>query len=197
MRVTNVFNAKNQDTSHDTALTSDVMNVMNMDIMSWTALIKYSLLEHLCHTTRHIEISKPDQALDTAEKIKKEETGPDHSLDIVGIAAPTIMTSTEAAADHNNGTDIAAVGAAQGNTIQHTEATFTEPTVAHHTGHTADHPHTTAHQVTALRTTVGHIDTHSTDCQNVIHTREDHAVPDYTPTREPENHTLIGKERFI
>ena len=37
-RRTNVFNAKNQDTSHDTALTSDVMNVMNMDISSWTAL---------------------------------------------------------------------------------------------------------------------------------------------------------------
>ena len=45
------FNAKSQDTLHNTALTSDVMNVMNMDILSWTALIKYPLQEHQCHIT--------------------------------------------------------------------------------------------------------------------------------------------------
>ena len=40
MRRTNVVNAKNQDTLHDTAFISDAMNVMNMDISSWTALTK-------------------------------------------------------------------------------------------------------------------------------------------------------------
>ena len=34
MRMINVFNGKNQDTLQDTALTSDVMNVMNMVISS-------------------------------------------------------------------------------------------------------------------------------------------------------------------
>ena len=32
MRMTNVFIARNQDTSHDTALTLDIMNVKNTDI---------------------------------------------------------------------------------------------------------------------------------------------------------------------
>ena len=80
MRVTDVFNDKNEGTSHDTALTSDVINVMNLDILSWTALIKYPLLEHQYHITRHIETAIPDQALGTTEKIKKEETGPDPNL---------------------------------------------------------------------------------------------------------------------
>ena len=68
------FNAKNQDTSHDTALTSDVMNVMNMAISSWTALTEYPLQEHQHHTTRHTETATPDQALDTTGKTEKEET---------------------------------------------------------------------------------------------------------------------------
>ena len=58
---------------HCTALTSDVINVMNMDTLSWTALIKYPLQEHQCHITRHIEITTPDQALDTAKKMAKED----------------------------------------------------------------------------------------------------------------------------
>ena len=66
------FNAKNQDTSHDTALTSDVTNAMNMDIFSRTALTKYPLLEHWCHITGHIEIATPDEALDITEKIEKK-----------------------------------------------------------------------------------------------------------------------------
>ena len=37
MRKTDASYARNQATLHDTALTSDVMNVMNMDISSWTA----------------------------------------------------------------------------------------------------------------------------------------------------------------
>ena len=163
MRMTNVFNAKNQDTSHNTALTSDVMNVMNMDILSWTALTKYPLLEHLHHITRHIEIATPDQALDTTKMIEKEETGPDNSLDIVDTAAPAVMTHTETAPYHNNGTGIATIEAAQDDPIQHTKATVTDPTLTPHTGHTADHLCAAAHRVTALRTTAGHIHNHPTD----------------------------------
>ena len=59
MRRTNVFNAKKQDTSHDTALTSDVMNLMNMHISSWAALTKYDLQEHQHCITRHTEIATP------------------------------------------------------------------------------------------------------------------------------------------
>ena len=36
--MTDAFNARNQETLHDTALTSDAMNAKNMDIYSWTAL---------------------------------------------------------------------------------------------------------------------------------------------------------------
>ena len=60
MRKTNASNAKNWDTLHDTALTSDVMNLMNMDILSWTALTEYPLQEHWHHTTRHTEIATLD-----------------------------------------------------------------------------------------------------------------------------------------
>ena len=81
------------------ALTSDVMNVVNMDILSWTSLIKCPLPEHQCHITRHIEITTPDQALDTAEKIEKEETDPDYSLAVVDIAAPAVVTCTEVTPD--------------------------------------------------------------------------------------------------
>ena len=171
------------------------MNVMNMDILSWTVLIKYPLQEQQCHITRHIEITTPDQALDTAEKIKKEETVPDHRLDIVDIAALAIMTCTEVAPDCNKGMGTATIEAGQGIPIQYTEATVTEPTLTYHTSHTADHPHIAAHQVTPLRTAVDHVHTHPTDHQNIIHTTEDHAVQDHTTTREPKNHTLVEKGR--
>ena len=146
------------------------MNVMNMDILSWTALIKYPLPEHQCHITRHAEIATPDQALDNAEKIVKEETDPDDSLAIVDITVPAILTCTEATPDDNKGMGKAAIEAVQGNPIQHTEATVVEPVMTHHTGHTTDHPHTAAHQVTALRTTVDHIHVHPIDCQNITPT---------------------------
>ena len=76
----------------------------------------------------------PGQALDTAEKIEKEETSPDYSLDIVDIAAPPIVTCTKAAPDHSKGMGATAVEATQGDPIQHTEATVTEPAMTHHTG---------------------------------------------------------------
>ena len=55
------------------------------------------------------------------------------------------MTCTEAAPDHNKGMDTAAIEAPQGDAIQHTKATAADSTMTHHTDHTADHPHTTAH----------------------------------------------------
>ena len=63
-----------------------------------------------------------------------------------------------------------------------------------HTGYTADHPQTTAHQVPTARTTADHVHTLPKDFQNIIYTIEDHAVPDHTPIREPKNHTLVEQE---
>ena len=94
-----------------------------MYISSWTALTKYPLQEHQCHTTRHTEIATTDQAVNTTRKTKKEETGPDHSLDTANIAAPAIMTCTETAPDHNNGTGTAPIETTQDNSIQLIEDT--------------------------------------------------------------------------
>ena len=147
---------------HDTALISDVLNVMNMDISSWTAITKYPLQEHWCHITKHTETTTPDQALDTTERTEKEETGPDLSLDTADITAPAAMTCTETTPDHNNGMGTATIEATQDNPIQDTEDTATAPAKTHHTSNTAKHLHTTAHQVTILRTTVDHILAHPT-----------------------------------
>ena len=105
----------------------------------------------------------PGQALGTTKKIKKGETGPDHSPGIADITAPAITTCTEAALDHNKGMGTATIEAAQGDPIQHTQATVTEPAMTHHTNHTTDHSITAAHLVTILRATVGHIHAHPTN----------------------------------
>ena len=73
------------------------------------------------------------------------------------------MTCTEAVPDCNKGTGTAAIDEAQDDPLQHTEATVTKPAMTHHTGHTADHPHTTAHQAITLRTAVDHIHVHPID----------------------------------
>ena len=137
---------------------------------------KKPLQQHWHHITRHRETATPGQALDITGKTKKEETGPDHSVNTADIAAPAIMTCTEAVPNCNNGTGTAAVEAAQDDPIQQTEDTVVYPTMIHHTSNTAIHPHTTPHQVTPLRTTVDHIHAHPTDCQSIIHTKEDDSV---------------------
>ena len=86
------------------------------------------------------------------------------------------MTCTEATSDHNNGTGTGTIEAAQDDPIQPNKDTVTDSTVTHHTGHTANYPHTTAQQVTALRTAVNHIHAHATDHQNITHTIEGHTV---------------------
>ena len=80
------------------------------------------------------------------------------------------MTCIEATPDHTNGTGTAAREADQEDPIQHTEDTVIDPTMTHHTGHT------TAHQVTTVRTAVDHIHAHPKDHQNITHTKESHAV---------------------
>ena len=107
------------------------------------------------------------------------------------------MTCIEATPDHNEGMGKATIEVAQGNPIQHMKATVTGPAMTHHTSLTADSPHTAAHQVTTFRTAVDHIHAHPTELQNIIHTIEDHAVPGHTPSKEPENHTLVGTGRSI
>ena len=189
MRKTNVFNAKNQETSHNTALTSDVMNVINTDILSWTALTEYTLEyplqeHHKAHRNYNTRSSSR-----TIGKTEKEETGPDHSLDTADIIASAIMTCTEVIPDHNNWTGSVAIEAAQDNPILHTEDTVTDPTMTHHTSLTTNPPHTAAHLATTLRTGADYIHAHPTNHQSILHTKEDHTVWDHTPIREPENHT--------
>ena len=86
------------------------------------------------------------------------------------------MTYTGAIPDHNKGTGTTTIEPAQDDLIQHTENTVTEPTMTHHTGHTVDHPHTTATQDTTLRTTADHTHIHPIDHQNIPHIKEDHTV---------------------
>ena len=86
------------------------------------------------------------------------------------------MTCIEATSDHNEGMGKATIEAAQDDPIQHTKDTVTDPIMTHHTGHTANHPHTTTHQDTSLRTAVDHIHIHPIDHQNITHTKEDHTV---------------------
>ena len=102
------------------------------------------------------------------------------------------VTHTEATPDHNKGT--ATIEAAENNPVQCTKDAVTDPVMTHHTGHAANHPYTAAHQVTTLRTAIDHIHTSPTDHLNIIHTKEDHAVQDCAPIRDPENHTLAGIE---
>ena len=107
------------------------------------------------------------------------------------------MACTEAAPDCNKGVGTYIIESAQGDSIQHTKATTTEPTMTHHISHTTDNPHTAAYLVTTLRMAVDHIHIHPTDCQNIFHTTEDHTVQNHTPTKAPKNCTLIGIGRSI
>ena len=171
-------------THHMTLPPSPVMNVMNSDTLSWTALTENPLQGHCCHTTRPIEITTPDLALGTTCKTEKEETSPDHSLDTEHITAPAAMICTEAPHNHNSGTGTATIEAAQGDPIEHTEDTATGPTKTHHTGHTANLPHTAGHQATTLRIAVDHTHDHPTNHWSIVHTEKDHTVQDHTPTKE-------------
>ena len=74
------------------------------------------------------------------------------------------MTCTEAAPNDNNRTGTAAIEAAQDNPSQHTMDTVTGPTMTHHTSHTANPPHTAAHQITTLRIAVDCTHNHLINC---------------------------------
>ena len=180
MRKTNISNANNQDTLHDTAFTSDVMNVMNTDMSSWNVITEYPLQEQWHHTTRHTEIATTDPALNATGKTKEEETSPDHSLDTVNTVAPAIMTCIEAAPDHNTRTCTAILEAAQDDPIQHIKDTVTGLAMIQHTCHTANPPHTTVHQATTHRTAADHTCDHPTDCQSIVHTRKNHSLGSYS-----------------
>ena len=157
MRKADVSNARSQDILQDTALISDTMNVMNLDTLLLNTLTKYHIQEHQHITKRHTGINTTDQALGSTTKTKEKEKDPDHSLDTASSIALAAVICTEATQGHNNGIGTATIEAAQGNLIQHTEDTPTGPAMTHHTGHTADHLHTTAHQATTLKNAVDHI----------------------------------------
>ena len=116
-------------------------HVMNMDILSLSALTEYPLQEHQHHTTRHTEIATPDWAQGITRKTEKEDISPDHSLNTANIIAPAIMTCTEAAPECNNGTGTATMEAAQDDPIQHTRDTVAGYPMTHHTSHTTNPTH--------------------------------------------------------
>ena len=86
------------------------------------------------------------------------------------------MTCREATSDQYNGTGTATIEEAQDDHNQHTEDTDAHPPMTCHTGYTTNPPHTTAHWVTILRTTLDHIHVHLTDHQNIIHTKKNHTA---------------------
>ena len=186
MRKTDASNAKNQDTSHNTALTSDVMDVMNFDTSSWTALTEYLLQENQYHSTRHTEIATTDLALGTTGKTEKENTSPDHSLDTVNIIAPDVVTCTEDTPDHNR-TGTTTIEAAKMIPFSTAKDAATGPAITHYTSHTTNPPHTATHQATTLRITVDCTHDHLTNCQSIVHTKKDHTVWDHTPARESKS----------
>ena len=195
MRNTDASNAKSQNISHATALTSGIMNGMSMDTSSWTVLTEYLLQEYCFHTTRHTEIAILDLAQGTIRKIEKVETNPDHSLYKADIGALAMVTCTEVSPDYNNGTGTATIEAAQADPIPQTGDTVTGNTMICHTGHTTNNPHTVALQATTLRITVHHIHDLPTKFQNTVHTKRDHAVQDHTPTKETKGLIVGGVRR--
>ena len=100
------------------------------------------------------------------------------------------MTCIEAAPDHNNGTGTDPIEAAQDDSLQHNEDRVEDPTVTHHTDHTANPSHTTAHQATPPRTAVDYIHAHPTNCLSIVHTKRYHTVQDHTSTKETEKSHL-------
>ena len=65
-----VSSVKNQDISHDTALTLGAMSVMNMVKSSWTVHTEYLLQEFQQHTTNHTKVTMPDQVQVITMKIE-------------------------------------------------------------------------------------------------------------------------------
>ena len=103
---------KNQDISHDIALTLGAMNVSSMVISSWTVHTEYLLLEPWQHITNHTKVTMTDWVQGTTVKIETGKGNPDHSPTTKDITAWVIMICIGTALDHNIGTDAATTGAA-------------------------------------------------------------------------------------
>ena len=56
-----VSSVKNQNMSHEVALTLGAMSVMNMVELSWIASTEYLLQELWQHITKHTRVTMPDQ----------------------------------------------------------------------------------------------------------------------------------------
>ena len=143
-----------------------------------------------------MEVATQDQAEGTIGKIGKERTTLDHILDTVDITASAVVTCTEAAPDHSTRTDTAAIEVAEDDLTTHTGDIATDPTMTHHTSHTAHitviqtttldsaAEHITAHQATALKTTVDQAPDHHSTHQNTGCTKRDHTAQYHIPTME-------------
>ena len=108
--MTDVFNAKNQHTSHDMALTSDAMTTKirtyshglpSQNTPSWHTSTTSQGTPKLPHQVKLYTLSR------RLRKKRQVQT----SLNIVDIAAPAVMSYAEAAPDHNKETGTATLEA--------------------------------------------------------------------------------------
>ena len=201
MMKTDVSNVKGLDPSQDTALTSDVTNVMSIEKSSWTVLTKYLLQNHHQHIIRRTEVTRTNIAQVTTGIIRKEETTLDHILDTADIAAPVVMTCTEAVPDHRTETDTAAIEVAQDSSTPYTGDIVTDPAVTHPTGHTTHiaviqtttletaAEHRATYQAATLETTVDPSHDHPTNHQSIALTKRDLAAQYHIPIMETTSPT--------
>ena len=82
-----VSSVKNQDISHDIALTLGAMSVMNVVTLSWTVHTEYLLQELQQHITNHTSITTPDKVQGTTVKTETDEADQDHSPIFTDITA--------------------------------------------------------------------------------------------------------------
>ena len=80
-----VSSVKNQDISHDIALTLGSTHVSYVVTSSWTIHTEYLLQDLRQLTTNNMEVTMPDQVWGTTMKIEKDKVDPDHILTMESI----------------------------------------------------------------------------------------------------------------
>ena len=179
-----VSNVGSQAILHNTTHTSDAMNAMNTDRLSWTALTKYHLPGHQHHTLRHTEVIITGPLQGSTTKTEEEETDPNLSQDTAGITAQATIDLTEITQGHKDGTEITTTEAVQGAHTQQTGDAVTCHAVTHHISHIIDDPHITALWVIDPEIIAGHTCDHPTNLQGMNHANQVH-----TPAGQEEGHT--------
>ena len=82
-----ISSVRNQDISHEIALTLGAMSATNMVTLSWTAYTEYLLQEFQQHIKNHTRVTMLDQVQGTTMKIVTDEANPEHNFILGDIAA--------------------------------------------------------------------------------------------------------------